>query len=265
MMLYHYTTLSNLAQILLNHHIRLIPLNDLDDVSESKTKDMGIFGNYIFVNCWTDLYKENIPLWKAYTPDMSGVRIGLPAPYLKTYSEQSIFQEPGLKYGGGVSYLPLDKRHGKNYLVLATDLIKIEYTDDDTKLNPIIHTTTEGNIENYALGEMGKYKKTYWSFQSEWRFRIIIIPSTSPPPKVEDYKKKDVYIPMIQAAKQIALKKELTIKEFFLEIDETSYSNMEIMLGPKHRSGDLEIVNSLLNTHNPAAKFSVSDLTGDIR
>lgn len=267
MMLYRYTNLNNLALLLKTKKIRLASLNDLDDISESRTKDMGedFGGKYVFVSSWTDIKEENLPFWNMYTPDMAGVRIGIPHPYLKTYNEQPVSQEKGLKYGGGESYIPLSQRHGQDYYVLDAKLIKIEYTNDEEKLNRTIYTKQAEDKHSFALGELGKYKKMHWAFQSEWRFRVIIIPSSPPPENINDYQKEEVYSPMVEAAKQIAFKKNLSIKDFHLEIDESAFSKMEILLGPKHKDGDLEIVKALVKTYNPCAKIEISQLSGDIR
>ena len=41
--LYHYTTISNLALILKNRTLRLNPLNQMDDLQETKNKDIKNF------------------------------------------------------------------------------------------------------------------------------------------------------------------------------------------------------------------------------
>jgi len=266
-MLYRYTNLGNLALLLKTKKIRLASLNDLDDVSESRTRDMGedFGGKYVFVSCWTDIEEEILPFWNMYTPDMSGVRIGLPYPYIKVYYEEPISQDIGLKYSGGVTYIQLSQRHGPDYYVLDTNLIKIEYTDNEDKLNRAIYTKYAEDKHSFALGEIGKYKKMHWAFQSEWRFRAIIIPSSPPPDKIEDYQMKEVYAPMVDAAKLITQGKALSIKDFYLQIDEDAYANMKILLGPKCKSGDIEIVNALKKTYNPTAIIEISHLCGDIR
>lgn len=267
-MLYRYTSLNNLALILKTKKIRLASLNDLDDVSESRTRDMGddFGGKYVFVSCWTDIEEENLPFWNMYTPNMAGVRIGLPTPYLKTYSEQPLIQGEGFQHNGGIYYLPFSKRHGDDYFVIHDSLAKMEYTDDENKFNRKIYTKEAEDRRTFALGDLGKYKKTHWSFQSEWRFKVIVIPSSSRPKNLEDYAKEEVYMPMISAAlNNLYLKTELSIKEFYLEIDDDAFSKMDLLLGPKHQSGDLEIVKALAKTYNPTAKIEISKLSGDIR
>ena len=84
--LYHYTSLETLALILSNKTICFNNLLNVDDIEEAETQDMGNFGRFLYVSCWTDDEKESIPLWNLYTPNMHGVRIKLPKFPFKKYS-----------------------------------------------------------------------------------------------------------------------------------------------------------------------------------
>ena len=59
--LYHYTTIQNLALILKNKTLRLMPLNQMDDLQETKSKDIQNFGQFVYVSSWTD--KEENEYW----------------------------------------------------------------------------------------------------------------------------------------------------------------------------------------------------------
>ena len=76
--LFHYTSLENLALIWKNKTIRFRPLSTMDDLQESKTKDLKNIGDFIFVSCWTNETQESIPMWKMYGKMETGVRIALP-------------------------------------------------------------------------------------------------------------------------------------------------------------------------------------------
>ena len=52
--LYHYTSLESLALILQNRTIKFNSLQNVDDLEEAVTEDMGEFGKYIYASCWTD-------------------------------------------------------------------------------------------------------------------------------------------------------------------------------------------------------------------
>lgn len=85
--LYHYTSIETLALILANKTICFNNLLNVDDSEEAETFDMGKFGRFVYVSCWTSDGQESIPLWNLYTPNMHGVRIRLPKIFhLKKYS-----------------------------------------------------------------------------------------------------------------------------------------------------------------------------------
>ncbi len=93
--LYHYTTISNLALILKNRTLRLNPLNQMDDLQETKNKDIQNFGQFVYVSSWTDKEEEIIPMWKMYTTPQLGVRIGLPKnPFQIVDNETKGFRDP---------------------------------------------------------------------------------------------------------------------------------------------------------------------------
>lgn len=83
--LYHYTSIETLALILKNKTLCFNNLLNVDDSEEAETFDMGKFGKFVYVSCWTDDEQESIPLWNLYTPDMHGVRIRLPRYPFKKY------------------------------------------------------------------------------------------------------------------------------------------------------------------------------------
>ena len=70
--LYHYTSLENLALILKNKTIKFNNLLYVDDMEEAETEDMGLFGRFVYVSCWTMDSEESIPMWNLYTPNKIG-------------------------------------------------------------------------------------------------------------------------------------------------------------------------------------------------
>lgn len=83
--LYHYTSIETLALILKNKIICFNHLLNVDDLEEANTQDMVNFGECINGSCWTEDSEESIPLWNVYTPNMKGVRMGLPKFPFKKY------------------------------------------------------------------------------------------------------------------------------------------------------------------------------------
>ena len=51
--LYHYTSIETLALILANKTICFNNLLNVDDSEEAETFDMGKFGRFVYVSCWT--------------------------------------------------------------------------------------------------------------------------------------------------------------------------------------------------------------------
>ena len=265
--LFHYTSIGTLALILKNRSIRLSRLDTVDDVSESLSKDSVQYSKYIFVTCWTEKQEESIPFWNMYTPNMAGVRIGLSPPIFQTYSIQS---DPSKALVAnnieGNSILPIEKMHGHNYIVMPENPLKfyeMVYTDKEELLQPKIYSSKEDGTHKLALGDLGKYKKKEWLFQSEWRYRLTILPS-APPPSTS-YADQRYLNEFVSRAGQAVLGKELPFDCFFLTLNEQSFKTIEILLGPKHEKGDIAIVEALLSTYCPSATLSFSELTGTIR
>ncbi len=114
--------------------------------------------------------------------------------------------------------------------------------------------------EGINFNGIGRYKRTIWSFEQEWRFHLEIFPKP-------DTKQKDEKFSIDQLTELIdnrhSLKQELT--HFDLQIDQGCFNKMQITLGPKIEPGDKEIVESLIERYNPKARIHSSNLTGSIR
>lgn len=265
--IFHYTSIGTLALILKNKSIRLSRLDTVDDISESISKDAVQYSKYLFVSCWTEKEEESIPFWNMYTPNMAGVRIRLKTPIFQTYSIQSDPDKALISNDAErESILPLEKMHGANYLVIPESPYKfyeVEYTDEDKLLNPLVYSTNPDGSHSIAFGSLGKYKNKEWSFQSEWRYRLIILPS-APPPSTS-YSDERYLNEFLSNVGQAVNGKEPPFKHFFLNLNEEAFNSIEILLGPKHSSGDIALVEALINTYCPNATFSVSKLTGTIR
>ena len=78
--LYHYTTVQALAAILNSGNIRFKRLDLVNDPEECEIKIEGFehIKRLIYVSSWTDNVEETLPMWKMYTNNYEGVRIGLP-------------------------------------------------------------------------------------------------------------------------------------------------------------------------------------------
>ena len=117
--LYHYTSLDTLALILTNKSICFNTLLNVDDIDEAETSDLGQFGKYVYVSCWTDEAAESIAMWQLYTPNMHGVRIQLPVyPFKKHHYKagELHFKEDTS------SYINIEKLYEENKASIAPGL-----------------------------------------------------------------------------------------------------------------------------------------------
>ena len=184
--LYHYTSLETLALILRNKTICFNNLLYVDDIEEAETDDMGKFGRFVYVSCWTEDAEESIPLWNLYTPNMHGVRIRMPEfPFKKYYYKKGeLFLSEDVE-----TYINIQKIYDENKVsIVTTDphLVKVKYTEEYDKLFPKIKTESfDGALQKfleakymedidvtnikvgYSLKDVGRYKRINWVFQQE--------------------------------------------------------------------------------------------------
>ena len=261
--LFHYTTIESLALILKNRNIKFNPLSVLDDKQEEKIKDKQRFSHYIFVSSWTEDDNESIPMWNLYSNLTSGVRIKtIPFPFQEyPLSEELNKENPyNIVFKSEMrSVVPAEEFISKPYIIFPFTqkdiLYKVEYTDEIEKLEPTIYR--ERFIE---FGKLGKYKKTHWAFQKEWRYIIRFSPMGF----------KEIYANMKNMERSLnsrysAHSSCLPFNYYFLNLSDYGYLNMEITLSPKISDGNRDIVNLLKEKYNPNMKIKESELYNLIR
>lgn len=170
--LHHYTSIESAKEILKNQTIRFSNLGKVNDTNEGETYEFGNVGKYIFVSCWTDNEKEDIPMWNMYGNNMKGIRLSIPYPIFPKHYDKSLGDTPML--------VKLDESIFSDYFILPTAdnkfSIKIEYTDEQEKLNPITASNI-GDLDAFKLGAIGVCKSKSWSFEQETRFIIYTVPT----------------------------------------------------------------------------------------
>lgn len=269
--LYHYTSIESLALILKNRTIRLNPLDKMDDLQEQKTADVENLGKFVFVSSWTEDAKESIPMWKMYTPMVSGVRIRLrknPFAWHSTCamelsarlgSQLSPDSDPNAKMP---TFLDLSDLVEKGYMTpqaFKGDILKqVEYTDELSKLEPKVSKLCEGRVE-INIGSLGRVKNTHWEFQKEWRY-IMFIMSVN---YRENLMTSDIPL-SISVSKLLQGKERPPFRYFDLEIDPKYFEEMEIVCSPKMTMGNRVILESLVEKYNPKARIIESVLLGKI-
>ena len=259
--LYHYTSIETLALILESKKIRFNRLDNVDDLEEAETSDLGNLGRYCFVSCWTEDKEESIPFWGMYTRDMKGVRIKMPSDMFKTYEVHQTDARVSVKTEKFSKFKPSEIFRQDTLISPPWDniLTKVEYTNDNKLIYPkIIDTNRENESGKLYLkfDMLVKYKRQHWAFQNEWRFKFNIVPIS----RLD--KEKGNYIKFINHLKD---NMNLDIDCYFLDIDETKLKEMEIIVGPNTTEAEKIIVEALIKKFNPDAKVFDSSLKNKIK
>lgn len=275
--LYHYTTIQNLALILKNRTLRLMPLNLMDDLQEAKSKDLQDFGQFIYVSSWTDKEEEVIPMWKMYTKPECGVRIGMVEnPFQVIDNTTHKFRDPtqgeyitsrDKKTKGIYPIIRMEEMALSDYVIvnpgLNQQLAQVKYSFDLDELEPeILSLNQEDGSLSMMLGKLGDKKSEYWSFQQEWRYILRSLP-LSILRTVQDVNKeilrlyKDI---TSGTAKQVLPYIDLHLSNYALE-------TMELILAPDMPEANKILVECLIEKYNPHMHNSIqpSILTGLIK
>lgn len=264
--LYHYTNVSSLALILKNQNIKFNPLTVLDDAEEQKIKDrQQHLGKYCFVSSWTNDETESIPMWNMYTNIAEGVRIRLPKNPFKEYllneaAFRKVLGNDGYDISGQGYYtvVPPEEIFGTNYFIpthVQKHLLKqVKYSDNKDYLCPQI-ISIENENTNMNMGSLGIFKNTYWSFQNEWRYLLIMYP----------FGYKEMSEDAISNGNKNILMKlyrgdDLPFNFYFLKLDPIKFEDMQITLSPKINEGNKQIAKLLVKKYNPKATIKESDL-----
>lgn len=261
--LYHYTTVESLAMILSTQSIRFSPLGKLDDRYEESTKEMFNPGRFIFISSWMGSEEESIPMWNQYSQMESGVRIKLPS---LPFEQYQVSNQEG---GNFQSVIPDKETYNSPWFLvnrrLESSLIKVEYTNDEEKINPRLVFPKERSDEDSTnmvinFGILGRYKKMCWSYQEEWRFRLMFIPVG-----YREMSRNQDIIGQIFWDRLHDLNYRLPFDYYFLKLSEEALTEMEVTLSPKITEGNRVIVESLRDKYNPKMKIHNSNLQHDIR
>lgn len=266
--LYHYTNLETLALILKNRTIRFNSLDKMDDLQEQETADIRNIGQFFYISSWTEDATESIPMWNMYASLNSGIRIKLHKNPFKVYENTAVdlshvIHASVTDNSDGkplLSIIPLAEMFAKGFIApqaMARDLLrKVEYTDDKDKLYPKM-LTENGNQFVIAMGELGRYKNLHWSFQSEWRYILNILPIDLNQPVESSM--KDFQLVANKMRWGIA---NQPFPHYDMVIADDAFADMEITLSPRISAGNRIIVQALVEKYNPAAVLCDSSLLG---
>lgn len=255
--LYHYTSLDTLALILTNKSICFNTLLNVDDIDEAETSDLGQFGKYVYVSCWTDEMAESIAMWQLYTPNMHGVRIQLPAyPFKKHHYKagELHFKEDTSSY---IDIEKLYKENKASIIPALPKLIPITYTIDEELLHPkakfgesieeyskVINDklSKEKSAEiRYELGNLGRFKNDAWRFQREWRYWLSMSPIGL---KESEQATFNTHMEFVRRLEDETARPPY--ERFFIELSDEAISQMEVVFGPRMTEAERILAKHLL-------------------
>lgn len=256
----HYTSIDTLEKILESKKIRFNRFDRMDDQTETEGLPNLLKKNY-FLSCWCDEKRESIPQWEIYGKE--GIRIEFMRKWYIKHSltlrdnSGNIFIVPSLEDNpiGKIPLfiLPYDEhlRTNKNYHVVTPLneeeglIVKVEYLESfsQTKLM-YINESAEGQLVTMEdLFYPIIFKDTYWSFQNEYRYYLIIAP----------FGKEKAIIP----------------EYIDVPINYEALNKIKVVLYPKCTEKDKKRVENILRKHLPNINYNNqiqrSQLDGKLR
>ena len=262
-MLYHYTSIDTLVQILSKKQIKFNILTNCDDLDEAESADLGKAGRFVFVSCWTREAQESIPMWSQYTGNMHGVRVGMREfPFVKKHFTVD-------QCGADIdSFLNLEKYFQEDKMMFVADqpkLIDVDYVMNEDLLYPnIITEGTAEDLDKFIRGEpsnfgisldpIGRYKRKAWEFQKECRYKIFGLP----------FGLKNInLLPESQLEKQRILVRRLIDETYlppyqslFLDLDEEAIREMDIVFGPRMTESEELLMQTFLRGYGLSGRKS---------
>lgn len=272
--LYHYTSLETLALILHNKTICFNNLSCVDDQEEAETKDMGKFGKFVYVSCWTKDMDESIPLWNMYTPNMHGVRVRMiKSPFKKyRYEKGKLFLTKDVE-----TCINMQKIYDENKASIPGNqprLFEIEYTEEHDKLYPKVRTEScdgalkvclgESTLDDigvdsvkvdYSFEKLGRYKRKNWSFQKEWRYIITLTPMGMQDMSHLSFETKSEFYRRIEDRNL-----KPPYERLFIDISDEALEDIEIVFGPRMNESEKIMAKALLKQYCPNASYKESSL-----
>ena len=121
----------------------------------------------------------------------------------------------------------------------------------------IRHVDDINNKINYVFSNVGKFKKSSWSFQKEVRYIITVYPYGIP--DLEKAVRSNCEINFIESRYNNP-NISLPFSDYYLDIDDECFRNMQILLAPKISEGEKILVNSLIKEYCPSAIIEESKL-----
>ena len=275
MKIYHYTTIEALAMIMSSRSIKFNRLDKVDDMEERAEPSNVRLWQYVFVSCWTEAAEESIPLWRMYSGNAHGVRIGMDIDMFEDNLIGGNNVPPEIPSEGFfIGKIPPEDIFRSDYFVLPLTLMSaeekgdslfychVDYVDDVTEKTKDAYqfTMTDANHADSTIlfSEIGKYKNKRWSFQEESRFRLIILPFN---PLLMNNPELVGNIAVSSFHNSIPV----PITEYYLKLKHGALDHIEITLHPNAITSDRVIVDALCTKYAQNAVIKDSELTDRVK
>lgn len=249
--LYHYTSIETAIRILESRSLRFGRLDKTDDPDEEQSSDLGGIGRFVYVSCWTDEAEESIPMWNMYSKSMGGVRLGMKRFPFKKHVIPAGVMSNSETIESYCDLLSLDAQGYGSISPNSPMLIEVDYTNREDLLYPTVkretgtleRTPTGSNLRenrtssiSYTFDHIGAFKRKCWSFQKEWRYRILCSPFTlSELRSATSHEQHMQLITRLENPDCIPLRDSL-----MLQLDDNAIAEMEIIVGPKANHDEVE-------------------------
>lgn len=273
MKIYHYTTIDSLAMIMSSRSIKFNRLDKVDDMEERTEPSNVRLWQYMFVTCWTEDAEESIPLWRMYSGNAHGVRIGMDVDMFEDNVVGGNNVPQDIPHEGFmVGKIPAQDLFRKDYFVLPIAVSQQENGDDtlfychvcyvdnvDEMTKDAFQLTMTDETHGsscIAFGEIGKYKNKRWAFQEESRFRLVIFPFNPILCNPDDV--SSIAVNAIRSGVPVP------ISEYFLKLKPEVLNSIEITLHPNATVSDRVIVEALCAKYAKSATIKPSELTDRI-
>lgn len=275
--IFHYTSVESLALILKSQKIRFTRLDKFDDVIEAQTHAGIGFGKYFFASCWTQDESESIPQWHMYGDNKEGVRIELPVRPFRKIRLESL---PGFTVQTGfepIAPLSVIELFGNSYAI-STAMVyneeffqgKVNYVPDASAHWAAAVTSTPDysgrrspDIRVNRIYDLVRLKSEVWSFQSEYRFFVMVVPIYPP------FQPDGVNLPTIAQLNSTVhgWQKNIDPIAKFIDIplDPVSLRSLTVLTGPLISEKNRIRVNDIIRDLAPEAQVVRSSLENAIR
>ena len=275
--IYHYTNIESLAMILSTRKLRFTRLDMVDDLLEAQTH-VGInFGKFFFVSCWTTQAEESIPQWSMYSHEMRGVRIELRTQPFKQEPLRPHRQWSGIEWSGNLlSPIPSDQLWGESYFIVPMFLQNPDFFAGNVNYVPnvqevyaqsISREVREGGaatVKVNGLPFLPRQKSSDWSFQKEYRFSLMVMPSLPLPPQGPGERQ---FAEMIGQHMSNGLINNVDpgIQHIDVSLAPDAFDDAIVRIGPLASAGARICVETLMARFAPKARIENSSLAGAVR